>query len=79
MTVKQLLQDAGIKQEDLARILKKSQGTVSLILNGRVRMAFDDACIIARILGISLEELREALAEELPQYRIDERLQIEMF
>lgn len=75
MTVKQLLKEHGIRQENLAEVLDKAQSTVSQMLSGKTRISFEDACVIADLLGISTDDLRNVLAEEFPEYRPSARLQ----
>lgn len=59
-TLKQLREDAGVKQEEMATLLGISASYYSLLENGRRRMSLEMASKISKRIGVSMETVWSA-------------------
>ena len=60
-TLQELLDEAGIKQVDMTKVLKLSESHVSLLVAGKRRMSIDYAAQFAQSLNTSIDAVFEAI------------------
>lgn len=60
-TLQQLLDEANIKQVEMARILNLSESQVSLLVNGKRRMNMDVAAVFANQLNTTIDVIYKAI------------------
>ena len=57
MKLKQLLNDHGITQTELARLLGRDKSVITNLLQGRRRLKADEAAIISQVLNVPVAEI----------------------
>lgn len=60
-TLQEMLEDANVKQKELARLLCLDESTISLKISGKRKMSLDEAAIIAERLKTTSDQIHCAL------------------
>lgn len=64
MTLKELRQNKGLTQTEVAQLIGKSNRIISHYETGRVIPPLEVAVKLAKVLGVSVEEIYEALPKK---------------
>jgi transcriptional regulator with XRE-family HTH domain len=64
LTLKELRERKNLSQIDLARLIGVSQQVISHYETGRARPSLDVIVKLAKVLGVSIEEIYEALPKK---------------
>lgn len=61
ITLQEMIDQAGLKQREIASLLKIHESTVSLKLSGKRKLSLEEATIVARCLNTTLDQIWNAL------------------
>lgn len=75
-TLQQLLDEANIKQVEMAKVLNLSESQVSLLVNGKRRMNIDVAAVFANQLNTTIDVIYKAINFDRRNYDETNKLAI---
>ncbi|HVJ49384.1 helix-turn-helix transcriptional regulator [Desulfitobacterium sp.] len=61
ITLQEMVDQAGLKQREIAKLWELHESTVSLKLSGKRKVSLEEAIILARYLNTSLDQIYHAL------------------